>query len=83
MFEGCSSLKELNLSNFNTNNVTNMAIMFSSCWSLNELDISNFNTNNVIDMSEMFSLYSDELISEIRSKYNIFSEEAFVDYNSD
>ena len=56
--------------------------MFSSCWSLNELDISNFNTNNVIDMSEMFSLCSDELISEIRSKYNIFSEEAF-DYNSD
>ena len=25
MFNGCSSLNELNLSNFNTNNVTNMA----------------------------------------------------------
>ena len=31
MFYGCSSLKELNLSNFNTNNVTNMNSMFSRC----------------------------------------------------
>ena len=31
MFDGCSSLKELNLSNFNTNNVTNMRRMFSGC----------------------------------------------------
>ena len=31
MFSGCSSLKELNLNNFNTNNVTNMRYMFSKC----------------------------------------------------
>ena len=31
MFFGCSSLKELNLSNFNTHNVTNMNRMFSGC----------------------------------------------------
>ena len=31
MFSGCSSLKELNLSNFNTNNVTNMFGMFYDC----------------------------------------------------
>ena len=31
MFYGCSSLKELNLSNFNTNNVTNMECMFYGC----------------------------------------------------
>ena len=31
MFNGCSSLKELNLSNFNTNNVTNMRGMFFGC----------------------------------------------------
>ena len=31
MFSGCESLKELNLSNFNTNNVINMAYMFSGC----------------------------------------------------
>ena len=31
MFWGCSSLKELNLNNFNTNNVTNMRCVFSEC----------------------------------------------------
>ena len=31
MFYKCSSLKELNLSNFNTNNVTYMRCMFSGC----------------------------------------------------
>ena len=31
MFRGCRSLKELNLNNFNTNNVTNMSCMFSYC----------------------------------------------------
>ena len=49
------SLQELNLSNFNTNNVTNMSDMFSGCSSLKELNLSNFNTKNVIDMSRMFS----------------------------
>ena len=31
MFNECSSLKELNLSNFNTNNVTDMRGMFYGC----------------------------------------------------
>ena len=37
MFGGCSSLKELNLNNFNTNNVTDMSGMFS--WCLDELKL--------------------------------------------
>jgi len=37
MFSGCSSLKELNLSSFNTNNVTDMGYMFEGCSSLKEL----------------------------------------------
>ena len=31
MFFRCSSLKELNLSNFITNNATNICCMFSGC----------------------------------------------------
>ena len=31
MFSKCSSLKKLNLSNFNTSNVTNMVLMFYRC----------------------------------------------------
>ena len=54
MFSRCSSLKELNLSNFNTNNVTHMFGMFFGCSSLKELNLSNFNTNNVTDMRNMF-----------------------------
>ena len=55
MFYECSSLTSLNLSNFNTNNVTNMSNMFSDCSSLTSLNLSNFNTNNVTNMSYMFS----------------------------
>ena len=50
----CSSLKELNLSNFNTNKVTNMGGMCIRCLLLKKLNIPNFNTNNVIDMCKMF-----------------------------
>ena len=44
-FSGCSSLKELDLSNFTTNNVKDMSFMFYKCSSLKELNLSNFNTN--------------------------------------
>ena len=54
MFSGCSSLKEINLSNINTNNVTDMSWMFYKCSLLKEINLSNFNINNVTDMSEMF-----------------------------
>ena len=37
MFRDCSSLKELNISNFNTNKVIDMSYMFSEC--LNELKL--------------------------------------------
>ena len=37
MFRECSSLKELNLNNFNTNNVTDMSYMFGGC--LDELKL--------------------------------------------
>ena len=39
MFYGCSSLEELNLSNFNTINVTETNDIFSGCSSLKELNI--------------------------------------------
>ena len=54
MFCRCSSLKNINLSNFNTINVTNMSGMFSYCSSLKDINLSNFNTNNVVDMYDIF-----------------------------
>ena len=75
MFYGCSSLKELNLNNFNTNNVTDMNYMFCGCSSLKELNLNNFNTNNVTNMSYMFGGCLDEL--KIKTQYKNFREEAF------
>ena len=47
-------IEKLDLSNFNTDNVTNMCEMFCECSSLKELDLSNFKTNKVTNMNNMF-----------------------------
>ena len=54
MFYECSSLKNIDLSNFNTQNITNMSYMFGECNSLKNIDLSNFNTQNVTNMCYMF-----------------------------
>ena len=55
MFNGCSGLTSLDLSSFNTANVTDMKYMFNGCSGLESLDVSNFNTANVTNMSDMFN----------------------------
>ena len=70
--------KELNLSNFNTNNVTDMSYMFSECSSLKELNLNNFNTNNVTNMREMFRGCSDDLKRKIKSENKNIKIEAFL-----
>ena len=45
---------KLNISAWDTSNVTNMGYMFCKCKSLKELNISKWNTSNVTDMSLMF-----------------------------
>ena len=52
---GPSSVKTLDVSNFNTANVTDMSGMFNGCNGLTTLDVSNFNTENVTSMGSMFS----------------------------
>ena len=54
MFRKCSNITEINLSNFNTSQVTLMWSMFNGCSSLTSLDLSNFNTSQVTDMRWMF-----------------------------
>ena len=55
MFNGCSALKSLDLTNFNTAKVTNMGNMFNGCSALTSLDLTNFNTANVEFMGNMFN----------------------------
>ena len=54
MFLGCSSLISLDVSKFDTSQVTDMKHMFNKCSSLTSLDVSNFDTSQVTDMSAMF-----------------------------
>ncbi len=56
LFTYCQELRSLNLSSFNTSNVTNMGSMFFNCCNLTEIiGIENLNTSNVTNMSEMFN----------------------------
>ena len=66
-------IKKINLSSFNTDNVTDMSYMFSDCKSLRELNISNFNTNNVTNMSYMFS-ECNSLLELNLSNFNISND---------
>ena len=68
MFRECSSLTSLDLSNFDTSNVTSMSSMFQSS-SLTSLDLSNFNTSNVTSMGYMFQNCSS-LTSLALSNFN-------------
>ena len=54
LFEGCSEIKEIDLSDFDTSEIENMAYMFSGCTSLVLLNLSNFNTSKVTSMGSMF-----------------------------
>ena len=54
MFCLCQTLTKLDLSNFDTSNVTTMYFMFSHCYSLSQLDLSSFDTSKVFHMHYMF-----------------------------
>lgn len=54
MFCDCSTLETLDVSSFNTENVTTMLGMFNNCSSLRSLNLPGFNTANVTQMSSMF-----------------------------
>ena len=54
MFQGCKELTNINLSNFKSDDVTNMVSMFRDCYSLKNINLSNLNTLKVSDMSAMF-----------------------------
>ena len=54
MFSYCSNLKILDLSSFNTLNVTNLSYMFYNCENLNNLDLSSFNCTNITNAVGLF-----------------------------
>ena len=54
MFAQCSSLTSIDLSSFNTSQVTDMRGLFEGCKKLTSLNVSSFNTSNVKYMDGMF-----------------------------
>ena len=62
---------EIDLSNFDTSNVTDMSYMFYGMSNLTTLDLSNFNTSQVTDMKYMFT-YMFNLTTLDLSSFNTF-----------
>ena len=55
MFMNCKNIKSIDLSSFDSSEVTNMSCMFSKCIYLEKIIFGNFNTQKVINMKKMFS----------------------------
>ena len=55
MFHECSNITEIDLSNFNTSEVTSMYRMFFHCSSLISINLLNVNTSKVKNMRSMFN----------------------------
>lgn len=54
MFRDCDKLTSLDLSNFDTSNVTKMGYTFGLCTRLTTVDFSNLDTSNVAEMEGVF-----------------------------
>lgn len=68
MFQGHRSLKEIDLSDFDTSNVANMLHMFEYT-GITTLDLSSFDTSNVTDMTEMFARMSNLISINFGNKF--------------
>ncbi|MBS7577582.1 MULTISPECIES: BspA family leucine-rich repeat surface protein [unclassified Enterococcus] len=63
MFAACSSLVQLDLSNFKTSKVTNMGSLFYYCKALKNLDLSSFDTSSVT--YSMLSMFRDTNLTSL------------------
>ena len=61
MFSNCNSLTSLDLSNFNTSQVTNMSWMFTGCSSLTSLDFRKATFDKVTSYDSMFNSTSSTI----------------------
>ena len=74
MFEGSHSLKSLDLSNFNTENVEFYNAMFNDCKSLLSLNLINFKCKKGVKINSMFDGLNDNIkfICNEPTFYNLF-----------
>ena len=57
MFNGCSKLKEINVSNFKTKNCESIISMFEGCSSIKEIDMFNWDMNK-ISINDIYGLFA-------------------------
>ena len=85
MFAKCNKLTTLDVSNWDTHNVTDMAGMFEDCNLLTSLDVSNFDTSNVTNMTQMINECYDLTVLNI-SNWHLNSEvdvtDMFIETNA-
>ncbi len=55
LFDYLSMVVNLNITDLNTNDITDMGFMFNECRNLSSIDLSNMDTTGVTDMSYMFN----------------------------
>ena len=79
MFQNCSSLTSLDLSNWDVSRVSTMSGMFQGCSKLTSLDVSNWNVSSVTNMRSMFQGCSSLTNLPISTFGN---GEKLVDYNN-
>ena len=71
MFRKCKELENLDLSNFNTSNVTNMEFMFYECDKLKYLNLLNFSIN--CETKNIFSFKQKNKCNFITNNTNLFN----------
>lgn len=70
MFSGCADLEHIDVSKWDTSNVTSFGSMFNHCESLTELDLTSFNTPNITSVMYMFRNCTNLQVAKISSKWS-------------
>ena len=78
-FQGCSSIKTLDLSKWNTSNATNMNRVFQGCSSLENLYIDKFDTSSV-EYSSSYGYYVIDMFKDCTALKKIRCTQSFKDY---
>jgi len=64
-FNSCSNIIDIDLSSFDTKNVTNMSHIFREYFNLSHINLSNFDTKNIINMKFMFGYFKNLFLIKI------------------
>jgi len=71
MFDGCSSLTSLNLSNFDTSKLSEKKVLFKDCKKLEYINFKKFNEINIISYTNIFKAVPENAILCINEELKI------------